>query len=189
MEISKEAMAAVENIATNATSYLTAEFIQRACDDFAARKMNHQATIPLHGDEIPMKLTISKIQCGSENIVEITMYDDNSNTDFATMQMTPNDFAICLMGLARVKGVGAVRDLEHVGKKHEVDKLTYSILPHSNIENKIRTARTEGESELKRLGMDKEGWVIDDNFNSRNSFNSNQENGTYTVNAIIRRWI
>jgi len=188
MEISKEAMAAVENIATNATSYLTAEFIQRACDDFAARKMNHQATIPLHGDEIPMKLTISKIQCGSENIVEITMYDDDANANFATMQMTPNDFAICLMGLARVKGVGAVRDLEHVGKKHENKSITY-LIPDCQGDERIEKAQTFGELELKNCGMDKEGWVIDDRFNSQNSFCIHQESQELMATATIRRWV
>ena len=150
--------------------------------------MSDQKIAPLHGKEIPMKLTISKIQCGSENIVEITMYDDDSNTNFAKMQMTPNDFAICLMGLARVKGTGVVRGLNHVGKKHENKRITYTI-PDCNGDDRKKQARICGELELKKEGLDKEEWVIDDSFSSRESFNYIPSTKKIKVKATIRRWI
>ena len=150
--------------------------------------MRDQKTAPMSGKEIPMKLTISKIQCGSENIVEITMYDDNSNTSFASMQMTPADFAICLMGLARVKGVGSVKNLDHVGKKHEHKKITYT-MPDCHGDDREKNARTYGEAELKKEGLHKEGWVIADNFISQDSFNYLSSTKEIEVTACIRRWI
>ena len=102
--------------------------------------------------------------------------------------MTPADFAICLMGLAGVEGVGSVRNLTHIGKKHENKTISYT-MPDCHADERKKQARIYGEAELKKEALHKEGWVIDDNFSSQSSFEFLSSTKEFLITATIRRWI
>lgn len=115
--------------------------------------------------------------------LEIELHDDISGTNFAKIFLDSKATCEALSRLARTECTKAeVKDLDKVGKKQEIDhiKFKFSNKPYYGEERR----RLAYEEALKNCP---EGWEVDNNFGSQNSFFS-KDNEDW-ARATIRRWV
>jgi len=116
-----------------------------------------------------------------QNGLSIDLFDEKSNTNFATVNLSPEELTTALSGLHRTPCAIEVRSLENVGKTHKVDKFIFEIPKELYQNSKLRDEISEiGKPQLS------EGWVIDNHYGSKDSFI--EKDGKYYARATIRRW-
>jgi len=139
-------------------------------------------------ENLPMSLTISRV-CSSnreEDIIRVSIRDETSSTNFTEIQLSLADFALCVTGLSCMKGEGSVRNLDRVGKRMEMEHISFEI-PDCLYEERKEVAKKHGDKYLVDKGLSRSGWIVSDSFNSQNSF-YNKDDKHY-ARATIRRWV
>jgi len=130
------------------------------------------------------KITISRIQSNQESYlpIKITIDDVNAVTQFLEIEMSLENFAECLTGLAARPCEFKVRGLENIGKKREMADFTIE-LPEGTING--RKSKEIAAERAEKLCPD--GWTVSTYFNSQNSFF--KENGKEYARTHILRWV
>jgi hypothetical protein len=130
------------------------------------------------------KITISRIQSNQENYlpIKITIDDVNAVTQFLEIEMSLEDFAECLTGLAARPCVFDARGLERIGKKREMQDFIFELPDGTMFGSKTKEIATELAIKLSPIG-----WEVSTYFNSQNSFF--KENGKEWARTHILRWV
>lgn len=119
------------------------------------------------------------ITASYDDSIEITVHDKISSTNFLKMFMTREQWINATMNRLAHTEVdrAALNDVWNVGKKMEMDQITFEIPKHGDVKTACRIA-TE---------ICPEGWRPELTFNSQNSFYI--EDGKYFARTTIRRWV
>lgn len=126
-------------------------------------------------------LTISRPSYGDDRKkISIEVKDSNSNVRFLDVEIDLDLFAAALTGLNDQKCDIKVKKLDLVGKTVERDNIEFK-LPECNFSNRKEAAKVE----CNLIVVD--GWVLNDNFSSQNSFF--QKGGNDWARARLIRWI
>lgn len=118
----------------------------------------------------------------------IEVMDDAASTTFLRIQLTPEQLSAALSRQAHTECQSCIIVwLERVGKKMELKKDFTFTMPGCTYNDRVVMARDACAKELSRLGLDKEGWMPDESFNSQSSFK--EAKGITYASTILRRWI
>lgn len=130
------------------------------------------------------KITISRISSNQENYlpIKITIDDVDAVTQFLEIEMSLENFAECLTGLAARPCEFKTRGLQNIGKKREMADFTIE-LPEGTINR--RNSEEVATERAEKLCPD--GWIVSTYFNSQSSFY--RENGKEYARTNIFRWI
>jgi len=115
--------------------------------------------------------------------VTITIKDRTSNTDFVEVKLTPEQFCQAALGrLMITECEGRVRNLDHVGLKHENKSHEFEIPENLSYGE-------ERKEIVRKLSIETcpEGWQPDNYFESQNSFF--KKDGKEYARCTIRRWV
>lgn len=114
-------------------------------------------------------------------IIEIE--DDQANTTFARITLTPEQLSAALSRQACVGCKLEVNGLNKIGKKHENKNFEFEIPKELSTSSKSKELRIIAQSKLNGGN----GWIADSYFGSQDSFFI-KENKNY-ARCTIRRWI
>jgi hypothetical protein len=120
----------------------------------------------------------------SREYTDIEIEDKDANTRFVKVRLTPEQLSMALSRQMSVDCALEVRELWHVGKKHENKQFEFEI-PAS-----LRSS--DNYEELSSRAQDildgkNEGWIADKYFASQGSFFG--KDGKIYARCTIRRWI
>lgn len=125
-------------------------------------------------------LTISRPSYGDERKkISIQVKDSSSNVRFLDVEIDLDLFAAALTGLCDQECDIKVRKLDLVGKTVERSNIEFK-LTECNFSNRKEVAKAE----CKLIVVD--GWVLNDNFSSQNSFF--QQGGNDWARARLIKW-
>lgn len=127
--------------------------------------------------ELKGKITILISREGTTIEIE----DENSNTRFVKVFLTPEQLSAVLSRQASVECELKVVKLERVGKKHENKSFEFEI-----DKEKASSSNTDELYEIAKSKLS-DGWIPDKYFSSQNSFY--KKDGKQYANCTIRRWI
>ena len=114
----------------------------------------------------------------------IEIEDNNANTRFLNIKLTPEQLSMCLSRQACVPCEIELRGIEKLGKMHENESFVFEIpeeLYQYGVENKEERLRVLAQTKLTN------GWIAEGYFRSQNSFFA--KDGKHYARCIIRRWI
>jgi len=128
------------------------------------------------------KITISKTYGNYDNPrpVRITITDTDANIDFAEINLSLEEIAEALLGLAHVECEITTHDLKNVGKTREMDTLIVKFPEEIN----YPTKQDAHDFAIQQMP---ETWELRDSFTSQKSFF--EENGKKYARANIIRWV
>ena len=112
-----------------------------------------------------------------DNRTTIEVRDKNSTITFVEITLTNDQLASALSRLAHTPCEIEVRGLDKVGKKMEMDTLTFE----------VDAADKETAAKLAIESCKDSEWVPDTYFGSQNSFTYKE--GKITARTTIRRWV
>lgn len=124
-------------------------------------------------------ITISR---HSNDTIVIELRDETSRVKFASLEMTPADFAMALTGLAAVPGVLKVSNLKLVGLQKEMESRS-TVVEYAG----YGTDAKETYIALIEDGLT-DGWEMHDSLSSKSSVVPNHD-GTVTLNYHVSRWV
>ena len=124
-------------------------------------------------------VTISRT---SKDEIRIQIKDETSRQTFATVLLTPYEFAMAVTGLSYMKCKIEVDGLENVGKQKVMEN---------------RSVLYTGSDTYNRAGMEtwidehcqEEGWIIKSNLGSQSSIDYNSKNNTHTLNYSVYKYV
>ncbi len=123
------------------------------------------------------------ILCG-DNGVTIEVQDDDANTNFLKLTLSPEQWCTALGRLAFVSCEECeVAGLDHVGLVHESKSWTFSLPEDTDAYDKNRESMARHEADMKCPV----GWKPDTCYKSRDSFF--QKDGKFWARTRIRRWV
>jgi len=133
--------------------------------------------------EIPVTVSITRVYSNQgEECIGIAIRDDDARVRFLKIHMPLADFAQCVVGSMTTQCVGEVSQLDCVGKKLEINGLSFE-MPSGVPHNQLR------EVAYKRaLEEAPAGWVPDSYFGSQGSFYTGLD-GKHMAQTNIRRWV
>ncbi|AXF52599.1 MAG: hypothetical protein [Caudoviricetes sp.] len=118
---------------------------------------------------------------GSESTT-IEIMDDNSNTTFVSIELTPDQLSACLSRQGRVKCDLDIRGIERVGKKHEWKTFEFKV--PSNYD-RFNSKCSDLANHVYELLSNE--WKCDHYFKSQTSFFN--KDGELWGRATIRRYV
>ncbi len=118
----------------------------------------------------------------------IEVHDTDSATTFLKIRLTPEQLASALSRLAYTECESiVVNNLDNVGKKRERKEIIQELPDNINY---YQTNNPDTKKELIQFLQSKldDGWVINDYFNSQDSFFRNEKN-VMCVRCFAVRWV
>jgi hypothetical protein len=112
----------------------------------------------------------------------IEVRDDNANTTFAKVTLTPEQLSAALSRQMYVECELDVRGLDRIGKQHENKSFEFEIT-----EDQLRRKDSKELHSIaqKTISMLNEEWIAEDYFSSQDS--TFTKNGKYFAKCTIRR--
>lgn len=132
------------------------------------------------------RITISRPSSGH---IEIVIRDNTSRINFATLSLTPHEYAQLLTGLSEVPCVLETKGLNNVGKK-KVSKQILMVIPKMNTWE-IKEIEKWCKAYIGKY-FDEEGniWFLSQYFSSRNMhFDDSDEEGMMEVLLNYSRYV
>lgn len=126
-------------------------------------------------NQIKGKLSISR---NSNDIINIRLDDVNSKTEFVSVDVTPEDFAYALTGLARQDVSITVRDLELVGKRRIVESRQATTT--------LKSYKIDDYVKWLEENCQEDGWILDTYLGSQNSIV--YKNDSVIINYTVVRY-
>lgn len=111
----------------------------------------------------------------------IEIHDDEANTTFCLIELTPDQLSAALSRLSRVECDLDVRGFGRVGKTHENKDFEFEIPKPDMTDEEL------GRYSQEILDSNGEGWISDKYFGSQSSFF--YKDGKKFARTTIRRWI
>lgn len=125
-----------------------------------------------------MKITASlTIGRGSDDLIRIRIKDESSRVQFATLSISPHDFAMAVTGLSEINVDCECHGLGHVGKQKIVEPRT-AVYKGSNLDRAFLSAWLLENRQEK-------GWSINSYLGSQGSITST-DGGTLLRYAVYK---
>jgi hypothetical protein len=140
-------------------------------------------------EKLPMSISISRPRGRDiEKHIRISIKDEKSGSQVVEVNVSLENFAECLTGLAFVECEGEIgNNLDRIGKTKEIDYITFPMPKDSTYScDEKKLAASIAKREIAENCED--GWELWDSFSSQNSF-SYDGKGVTTARATIVRWV
>lgn len=142
------------------------------------------------------KLTICRVMSNtSEDYIEIRVQDSSSSAQYCTVQVSFENFAQALTGLASVECLHNAQGLSVIGKTRE-NKSVIVKVPDAILEPALDIIRGGRESlvnlvEFVKSQVELDGWELWSNFNDiLNRRNWKKKNGEFTpISVTVVRYV
>jgi hypothetical protein len=123
-----------------------------------------------------------KISIGrrSDGAIVITVQDESSHAQFLELEMTPENFALALTGLALTEARGTVRNLGSVGR-HRIVETREAIYPRSSAYDSREKMRAWLEANCQE-----DGWLLDTYLGSQSSVRRDEAGNVVLRYRVIR---
>ena len=131
-----------------------------------------------------MKIEASLTILVSSDVTRLEVRDNNANTTFPRIELTPEQLSQCLSRLANVKCDAEVNGLDKIGTNHENKSFDFEIPESLRSSSKAKELYEIAVSKLNESG--KSEWTPDKYFASQDSFF--YKDGKPFARCIIRRW-
>lgn len=115
----------------------------------------------------------------SNNMINVRLRDKVSRTEFVDVQMTLEDFALAVTGLAEVDAVGDVRGLDKVGKVRVLES-RQTVYPGESYDQ-----RTKQEAYILE-NCQEEGWEILPALRSQGSIKKGTNGATLLNYSVVK---